>query len=64
MATSGPPCMLAPVVRRWRVWRGWLWWTLRLVVLVPKLVVEGATGGGVGGGAGSLLLSLLALCRA
>ena len=44
--------MLAPVVRRWRVWRGRLSWTLRLVVmLVPELVVDGAAGGGVGGGA-------------
>jgi len=33
--------MLAPVVRRWRVWRGRLSWTLGLVVLVPELVVEG-----------------------
>ena len=41
MATRGPPCMLTPVVRSWRVWRGRLSWTLRLVVLVPELVVEG-----------------------
>ena len=33
--------MLTPVVRSWRVWRGRLSWTLRLVVLVPELVVEG-----------------------
>ena len=37
---KGATLYAAPVVRRWRVWRR-LSWTLRLVVLVPELVVEG-----------------------